>query len=204
MVLDLFADGSVADEEDMKQFQCFAVEAAVRFIANKFLSQTGPSLDQPLPDSPARQAKIRFLNNPYGLLALDLDNGGVVTDDTPAYVPTMTAALEQDLKGRGRTTGDGPPPSKRHSSPRPRVYPDQWCFKADADDVHVPVFVVEYKAAHKLPPMVMTEALRDEDGDSDHTGRLFINVIRALHSDKAPTDSEAIASINMKRITAQG
>ncbi|EPE06808.1 phosphotransferase-like protein [Ophiostoma piceae UAMH 11346] len=199
MVLDLFADGPVADEDDMKKFQFFAVEAGVRHIVQKYLTLCGKH-DSSLP------TRIRFLNNPYGLLSLaseeetDLD-----PDKTPAYRPSMAKAMFDDARARGRgADDDGPPPAKRQSSPRPKLYPDQWCFRVNPGDVNVPIFVIEYKAAHKLSVAVLEMALNDSEapeGDGHDEG-LFFRVIRALQGDLVSLDDDARGPEKARESTA--
>lgn len=212
MVLDMFDDGPVADEEDMKRFQCFAVEAGTRHVIMAYLSvqkqlATAESDNAETSSSGSTiPAKLRFLNNPYGLLSMDYEDA---TDDatTPAYVPPMkdVAATGKESRGRtekdsrGRKLGDEPPRSKQKLSPRPKLYPDQWCFRVDDDGRHVPIFVIEYKAAHKLRASMIQTALSNASDD----GGLFADVIDALGSGKISVDEEVRYVEDAKRNTAQ-
>ncbi|KAK3364276.1 hypothetical protein B0T25DRAFT_493067 [Lasiosphaeria hispida] len=81
-----------------------------------------------------------------------------------------------------------PSPSKRLSPERKRINPDRWCIQVNDEGVRIPLFVVEYKAGHKLTPTLLQEAL-DQDSP-DRT--IFPDAVRhAAASKQASRNSTA-------------
>jgi hypothetical protein len=52
------------------------------------------------------------------------------------------------------------------SPERTKVHPDQWCFRQSTDDTMRPLFVVEYKAAHKINGSLLRTSLMPQEAGS--------------------------------------
>ncbi|KAK4132835.1 hypothetical protein BT67DRAFT_443530 [Trichocladium antarcticum] len=113
-----------------------------------------------------------------------------IRDDRPAYLGALAiakrdidAAQERAEEEKERRETSQSRPKKRMSPERTKLHPDLWCFRHNDDDSMVPLFVIEYKAAHKVD----NEALR--------------NVLRSTRAETLMEDS--IRSINGKRISKE-
>ncbi len=88
-----------------------------------------------------------------------------IKDNLPAYIGAlgvakrdMDAAAERAAAEAEERERSGPP-RKRLSPERTKVHPDQWCFRNSTDGTMRPLFVIEYKAAHKISLATLRHAL---------------------------------------------
>ncbi|KIH89842.1 hypothetical protein SPBR_00240 [Sporothrix brasiliensis 5110] len=169
-------DEPLADENDVRLIQFLNVETCAKRVLFQYLKEVKSEPSQTRDDNDNTDAdqiaalplRVYFTNTPYGIL-LDGpgDSGESQHSDTlPAYQPAMLEAQQKDIEARGRLTDDGPPPAKRMSSPVRKFHPDQWFMRVNGNGSVVPVFVVEYKAAHKLRGSTLKLAL-SSDSDTD-------------------------------------
>lgn len=205
---DKLSDKKLASEEDLKNFECLAVEGCVLDVFPRFLEVArGDVTIFPTPDLPH---EISFNSYPFGVIATEADEeesepeagpeqdddssrprtasrgrtlqrsgaGGtprrnkplIIKDDRPAYIGALGVAKRDMDEAIARAAAEAEereksgPPKKRHSPERTKVRPDQWCFRHSADEyTNVrPLFVVEYKAAHKIDKDLLRDCLEPE------------------------------------------
>ncbi|KIH91736.1 hypothetical protein SPBR_01364 [Sporothrix brasiliensis 5110] len=186
----------LADENDVRMLHFTLVESCARRVLVQYLKECEAALSSTNDtsqyddgkvsegnDNSALPIRVYFSNAPHGILLDEPQNSDESqnSDTTPAYMPAMLEAQSRDAEARGRSTGDGPPPVKRKSSPVRKFHPDQWFMRVNSDGSIVPVFVVEYKAAHKLRgstlKLALSDAVREPQG-------LFTTAIREQRSNK--------------------
>jgi hypothetical protein len=166
----------LAEEQDLRPFELAAVELRVRTVISEYLR-----LD------PRDDAKrVIFRSNPYSLQAemptpwerADAARVTPLEDQLPDSSPARGSRGEESRGRPSKRSASSPPassspsPSKK-GSPERRSIPDRWCIRQDSEGVRSQLFVIEYKAAHKLTPETLRMAL---DGSSDMT--IFANAVR--------------------------
>ncbi|KAI0429922.1 hypothetical protein F5Y09DRAFT_308896 [Xylaria sp. FL1042] len=166
----------LAEEQDLRPFELAAVELRVRTVISEYLR-----LD---PRDDAR--RVIFRSNAYSLQAdtstpWERADGTRVTPSEDQLPDSSPARGSRGQESRGRPSkrsassppaSSSPSPSKK-GSPERRSIPDRWCIRQDSEGVRSQLFVIEYKAAHKLTPETLRIAL---DGSSDTT--IFANAVR--------------------------
>ncbi|CAK7231786.1 hypothetical protein SCUCBS95973_008038 [Sporothrix curviconia] len=205
----LAIDEPLADENDGRLLQFINAESSARrvmfqylkeskadpFLANNDTDQNEDNNGSEDEGSTAFPIRVYFSNAPHGIL-LDIPESSDESqhsDTKPAYKPAMLEAQQKDAEARGRSEGNGPPPAKRKSSPVRKFHPDQWFMRVNGDGSIIPVFVVEYKAAHKLRGSTLKQALSDTTCEPQG---LFATAIREqirnkiIQSDKDRVDAE--------------
>lgn len=166
----LAMDEPLADENDVRIRQFINVESCARRVLFQYLkerkAELSPDNDTEGGDDREHTAlpiRVYFSNAPHGIMLDGPDDSdeSQQSDTTPAYKPAMLEAQQKDAEVRGRSAGDGPPPAKRSSLAVRKFHPDQWLMRVNGDGRIMPVFVVEYKAAHKLGGSTLKLALSD-------------------------------------------
>ena len=111
--------------------------------------------------------------------------------DGPAYIGAigvakrdMDAATERAAAAAEERDRSGPP-RKRTSPERSTGRPDQWCFRHSAKDTMRLLFVIEYKAAHKIDEVSLRASL-----EPDVAASLMEDVIQALSGTSTSTDKD--------------
>ncbi|EFX01076.1 phosphotransferase-like protein [Grosmannia clavigera kw1407] len=202
---DKLSDKKLASEEDLKNFECLAVEGCVLDVLPRFLELvSGDTSIFPMTDPPRA---ISFNNYPFGVIAaesdeehsepeaeVEADEGSssqreqsrgrtqhrplrkplLIKDDRPAYIGALGTAKRDMDAAAARAAAEAEeretsgPPMKRRSPERTKVHPDQWCFRHCADDTidARPLFVIEYKAAHKISDSLLRDCLVPETAAS--------------------------------------
>ncbi|EFX06344.1 hypothetical protein CMQ_6665 [Grosmannia clavigera kw1407] len=207
VVQKLVQSRKMTDEQDMRMFQFLAVELGVREVLLTFLQETKAAADmekqkQQQHDQGEEEREqeesrseethslpttILFESVSYGLSVYDSDDPDLDNPNRPAYKPALVLARQQDRQDRGRPRGetDDGPPLKRVSSPTRKHFPDQWLIREEVDGRIRPVFIVEYKAAHKLRASMVKLAL-----DNASNGGLFAAALRNKLSNTVPQEGD--------------
>ncbi|OAA63403.1 phosphotransferase-like protein [Niveomyces insectorum RCEF 264] len=239
------AGRQLASEEDLKNFECLAVEGCALDVLPHFIElvstgaaafPTGVSSTPGSDDAAAAAVTaISFNNYPFGVVAADSDlvpsepdDGGsrgrsrsrssirtrstgrrkarqplIVREDRPAYIGALAVAKD-DMDAAAKWAAEAAeerdasgPPKKKQSPDRTKVHPDQWCFRHGADGAMRPVFVIEYKAAHKISPEMLRSALQPEQAAS-----LMEEAIRTVASE-ITADDDVADRLNVARVLTQ-
>ncbi|CAK7245391.1 MAG: hypothetical protein STHCBS139747_006972 [Sporothrix thermara] len=179
------SDKKLASEEDLKNFECLAVEGCALDVLPRYLEliHSGVAAIPNVDDAPSA---ISFNNYPYGVIATASDEL-----DRPAYIAAlgvakrdMDAAIARAAAEEEERDRSGPL-RKRQSPERTKVFPDQWCFRHSNNDTTRPLFVIEYKAAHKINKGLLRRCLKPETASS-----LMEDTIRALARTTADNDPD--------------
>ncbi len=129
----------------------------------------------------------------------------IIRDDRPAYLGALAVAKRdieaaearaQEAQEQGDPAG-APPRKKRMSPDRSKLHPDLWCFRYDEEESMVPVFVIEYKAAHKVDNDALRRVLRTDPDD-----RLVENCVRSLDGHRVSRNPSS-AEIDVVKIITQ-
>ncbi|OAA67181.1 phosphotransferase-like protein [Niveomyces insectorum RCEF 264] len=233
-------DQKLASEEDLKTFECLAVEGCALDVLPHFLrlaadgTTTYPNGNPPL--------SISFNNYPFGVVARESDEESdeseiekdeqkqeqkqkqkqkqprrgrsrkrddkpfMTKDDRPAYMSAlavakhdMDAAVLHAVTAEEQRDKSGPP-RKRRSLGRTKVRPDQWCFRHGQDGTMRPLFVVEYKAAHKINGELLRSYLMP-----DAAASLMENAIRVANKEYSSKDlgDDSVAMRDVGQILTQ-
>ncbi|KAJ8129518.1 hypothetical protein O1611_g4113 [Lasiodiplodia mahajangana] len=168
----------LSGEPDLRPVEMLAVERRAKTVFTEYLKL-----------SPQATTKVIFRSNAYSLRS-DTSIAPILADeltsqtDKPSdhQVLDIEAANEPRRQpGRGRSwkrpassppTSGSPSPSKK-GSPERRIVPDRWCIREDSKGFRSQLFVIEYKAAHKLTVETLRLAL---NGSTDST--IFTNAVR--------------------------
>ncbi|OAA59233.1 phosphotransferase-like protein [Niveomyces insectorum RCEF 264] len=217
---DKLSDRRLASEDDLRNFECLAVEGCALDVLPRFLDLVGRGATRiPRADAPS---VVSFNNYPFGVVATESDEEEPegqdesasssrspsrgrartrssrgrgsrkplsIKQDRPAYIGAlgvakrdMDAAIAQAAAEADERERSGPP-RKRPSPERTKVHPDQWCFRHSADGTMRPLFVIEYKAAHKIDEDLLRSTLAPDTAAS-----FMEDVIKSFKSTANPTE----------------
>ena len=195
---------TMTGEDDLRYFEYHAIQDCVEdLMLPYFRRYDGGSSDQPTSAVPK---KVSFYNYPLGVVANESDEVSnsdspgygdpdkdrkasanqqlLIRSNRPAYLGALAVAKRDmdEAEKRVRMTESereqSGPPTKKSSPERTKLHPDQWCFRTNQNGAVIPLFTVEYKAAHKLETTLLQSILREPDSAAS----LFADALQDIHS----------------------
>jgi hypothetical protein len=169
----------VGSEEDIKPFELLAIEGPVKeIISALFAKTTDPKV------LPFKVSRVSFTNHSLTISPEEIGSGEMQTGEIQ----------NEEIQRRQQQSQPNKQDTPNPQTPR-LDKPDRFCIREDLEGKRTAAFVIEYKAAHKVPVEDLRRALRKET--------LCTEAVKRTRSSKTSLDGEDKADQLVARITTQ-